>query len=198
MNLNEMISALRKELKDPAGERWTDEELRRHIERALREVSLFSPLEAYETLEVQGGGVELGDSGEVVGVEAVEYPVGENPPSFIPFKFWGGRITFDEEIPDGEVVGVFLLKVHRITPEGSTLPPPLEELVLKGASAYASLEWSIYSIERTDISQDAWSHFLEWGKERLYDFREGLLRARRRRVRAFTLRNKRDPQSPPL
>ncbi len=193
MNISEFITALRRELKDedPSNYRWSDDELRRHIERALNEVSYFSPLEIYEVDEVYGGGIDLGD---VVGVEAVEYPPGENPPSFISFKFWGGRITFDEDIPDGDKVGVYALKRHEINDEGSTLSPHLEEVVLKGAGAYAGLEWSIYSIERTDISQDTWSRFLEWSKERLQDYRENLMKIKRRRVRAFKLRNKQDPR----
>src|SRR3972149_4859317 len=51
MNLTEMRNRLRKDLhdEDPQDQRWTDGELDRHIQRAVREFRLSVPLESMAT-----------------------------------------------------------------------------------------------------------------------------------------------------
>lgn len=57
MNLSEMRDRVRTDLhdEDSAAYRWTDAELDRHIQRAVRDLSLAVPLEAKATLSATPG-----------------------------------------------------------------------------------------------------------------------------------------------
>lgn len=63
-----------------------------HIDRALTELSEAMPQEKTATLATTAGSREVSLVGlDVMGVEAVEYPVGEYPPAYIGFGTWGWR-----------------------------------------------------------------------------------------------------------
>src|SRR5438132_4745831 len=88
---------LRKDLhdEDSANYRWTDGELDRHIQRTAREFSLAVPLEAKTTLTTTAGSRELSIAAltDLVAIEAVEYPAGEYPPSYVRFSVWLSTLT---------------------------------------------------------------------------------------------------------
>ena len=92
MNLSEMRDRVRTDLhdEDPENERWTDAELDRHIQRAVREFSLSVPLEAKTTLSTTADSRDLSIAGltDLVAIEAAEYPVGDYPPTYAPFSLW--------------------------------------------------------------------------------------------------------------
>ncbi len=62
MDLPTMRTRVRRDLhdEDAASQRWSDNELDRHIGRALRELSLAAPLEASSTLATRAGSRGLG------------------------------------------------------------------------------------------------------------------------------------------
>src|SRR3970282_685119 len=97
MNLSDMRGRLRKDLhdEDPANQRWTDGELDRHIQRAVRDFSLSAPLEAKTTLSTTAGSRELSIAGltDLVAGEAVEYPTGDYPPTYVPYSVWVSNLT---------------------------------------------------------------------------------------------------------
>src|SRR3989304_8773063 len=97
MNLSEMRSRLRKDLhdEDAANQRWTDAELDRHIQRAVREFSLSLPLEAKAPLTTTAGSRDLSIATltDLVAIEAVEHPVGQYPPSYLRFSVWLSTLT---------------------------------------------------------------------------------------------------------
>ena len=86
MYLTEMRTRVRRDLRDtdPAHERWSDDELDRHIERAVRELSLAAPVEVVATLTTAAGSRDLDVSTLTgrVSIDAVEYPAGQYPPAF--------------------------------------------------------------------------------------------------------------------
>ncbi|MEK7849166.1 MAG: hypothetical protein AAB270_09620, partial [Chloroflexota bacterium] len=146
MNLGEMRTRVRRELKDEdaASYRWSDSELDRHIARAVAELSLAVPLESKAALTTTSGSRELSVSGlaSLVAVEAVEYPTGQYPPSYVMFSLWGNMLTLlvDNAPGGGEGVAVFYGKLHTLDATTSTLPPSVEELV--GQGRLATPPWS--------------------------------------------------------
>ena len=83
-----MRARVRRDLRDedPGQFRWSDDEVDRHIDRALRELSLAAPLEVTAELLTSAGSYDLDVSAltDRVAIDAVEYPSGLYPPSFVP------------------------------------------------------------------------------------------------------------------
>ncbi|MGQ9573427.1 MAG: phage adaptor protein [Dehalococcoidia bacterium] len=187
MNLSEMRTRVRRDLhdEDPANQRWSDDELNRHIERAVRELSLAAPLEAKATLATSDGSrdVSLASLSDLVAAEAAEYPTGKYPPSYVPFSLWAGTLTLLVEAtpPGGQSVNVYYGKMHTLDATTSTIPPHLEEVVATGAAAYAALEWASFATNRINVGgQDVWRDYFTWGQERLAVFSRALAKHSRR------------------
>lgn len=195
MNLAEMRAQLRQDLhdEDATSYRWTDAELDRHIEHAVRELSLAVPLEAKATLTTTAGSRELSISSltDLVAIEAVEHPVGKYPPRYVRFSLWGDALALlTERTPDeGEEVYVYYGKLHTLDETTSTIPSPLEDLVAIGAEGYAAIEWASFATNRVTLGGSAtWKSYLIWGQDRLASFLRGLAKhSRKNRVRARRL-----------
>ena len=89
MNLTTMRDRVRTDLRDttPADERWTDAELDRHIARAVEEAGLAVPRKL--TADFSSNGTRTIDVVAVsglTGVEAVEYPVEQDPAEWVLFS----------------------------------------------------------------------------------------------------------------
>lgn len=202
MNLTEMRARLRQDLKDEdaANYRWSDDELNRHIEHAVRELSLAVPLEAKATLTTTGGSRELSIASltDVVTIEAVEYPVAQYPPRYARFSLWGDTLTLlVEETPsDGQEVCIYYGKLHTLDETTSTVPSPLEDLVALGAAGYAAIEWASFATNRVNIGGDqTWRSYLTWGQDRLASFMRGLARhSRKNAVRCRQLYRPYEPK----
>ena len=187
MNLSEMRDQLRKDLHDEdiADQRWTDAELDRHIQRAVREFSLSVPLETKATLSTTVDSRDLSIAGltDLVAIEAAEYPVGNYPPTYVPFSVWLSTLTMLIDSPPGAVedVNVYYTKLHILDATTSTLPPRFEDIVATGAAAYAALEWASFATNRVNVGgQDVWRDYLTWGQQRLAEFQRALARHGRR------------------
>ncbi len=182
MDLPQLRSRARRDLKDedPASYRWTDAELDRHIEHALREFSLAVPREAQTVLTTSGTrDLSLTTLSDRVVLEAVEYPRGQYPPSYVPFSLWGDTLTLliDKVPGSGEEVVVYYGRLHTLDATTSTIPPHLEEVVVMGAEGFAALEWASYAINRVNTGGGAvWREYLSFGQEKLGAFMENLAR----------------------
>ncbi len=189
MNLNDMRSRIRKDLHDEDSQnyRWTDSELNRHIDHAVRELSLSCPLEAKATFTTTAGSRDLSLSSfsDLVEIEAVEYPVGNYPPSYVRFNIWANTLTLlTDSLPgDGEDVYVYYGKLHILDADSSTLPAKLEDLVALGAAAYAAIEWASFATNRVNVGgADTWRSYLTWGQDRLAEFLKGLAKHSRKNI----------------
>lgn len=195
MNLTELRDRVRLDLRDtdPANRRWSDAALDRHIQRALRELSLAIPDEATAQLTTAPGSrdLSLAGLGGLIAVDAVEYPTDRYPPVYAPFSRRGSVLTLlVEAAPQGaEPVRVFYARVHTLDAAGSTLPPQFEELLATGAAAYAALEQAAFAVNRVNAGgPEVWRQFQAWGNQRLAAFTQGLARhGRRNAVRARRL-----------
>ncbi len=187
MNLTDMRARLRQDLHDgdAANQRWTDAELDRHIQRAVREFSLSQPLEAKTTLATTAGSRDLSIAGlaDLVAVEAVEFPAGEYPPAYVPFSVWLSTLTMLVDCAPAAVenASVYHTKLHTLDATTSTLPSRFEDVVATGAAAYAALEWASFATNRVNVGgQDVWRDYLAWGQERLAEFQSALAEQGRR------------------
>jgi hypothetical protein len=181
MNLNDMRSRVRKDLHDEDSQnyRWTDSELNRHIDHAVRELSLSCPLEVKVTLSTTAESRDLSISSltDLIEIEAVEYPVGDYPPSYIRFSVWSDTLTLltDSSPGDAEDVYVYYGKLHTLNADSSTIPAKLEDLVALGAAGYAAMEWASFAANRVNVGgADTWRSYLTWGQDRLAEFMKGL------------------------
>ena|SRR5438093_218294 len=187
MNLTDMRARLRKDLhdEDATNYRWTDGELDRHIQHAVREFSLALPLEAKTTLTTTVGSRELSISAltDLVAIEAAEYPVGDYPPSYVRFAVWLNALTLliDATPATAQSVNVYHTKLHTLDTTTSTLPARFEDVVADGAAGYAALEWASFATNRVNVGgRDVWREYLTWGQERLAEFQRLLARHGRR------------------
>jgi len=193
MNISEMLSLVRKDLKDEVTPyQWSDAELTRHIERAVKELSERVPLPAKATLATTPGSREVDISGlsDRITVQAVEYPIDSSPTSYQRFSIWGDTLTIiNGDEPNGSNCYVYYGKLHTLDADGSTIPSKYEDLIASGACGYAAIEWAAYAINRVNVGGAMTPReYRIWGNERLRMFKDGLKRlGRRQRIRTQQL-----------
>lgn len=195
MSLGLLRGRLRRDLRDEAAgdQRWSDEELDRHLQHATHEISLAAPLQRTATLPATAGSrdIDLGTLTDRVAIESVECPAGRYPPAVAPFSVWGDQLTLlGERTPaEGDTVLLRYGALHTLDAAGTTLPEALHDLVVTGAAAYAALEWSSYATNRVNLGgSEVWSRYHVWAQERLAAFARGLARhGRARQVRVRQL-----------
>ncbi len=202
-SLTTLRTRLRRELhdEDASNYRWTDAVLNRHLERAVRELSLVLPRERKSTLQTAAGSRELSLATltERVTIEAVEYPTAKYPPAYVQWSEYLGTLTLlVDGAPAGvENVNVFWGQLHTLDGSTSTLPAVAEDAVVTGAAAYAALEWASFATNRANVSGSAAvDDYRAWGEERLRRFQEELRRfGREARVRNAALYRPERPSS---
>ena len=194
MNLSEMIALVRKDLhdEDSGNYQWSDAELTRHINRAVKELSESLPLPAKAALPTTSGSRELDISSlsDRIMVEAVEYLVDASPPNYQQFSIWGDTLTIiSGSEPNGSNCYVYYGALHTLDASGSTVPTKYGDLVAAGACGYAAIEWGVYAVNRVNVGGTAVpKEFLDWGNQKLRYFRQELRRlGRRNRVRVSSL-----------
>jgi len=186
MDLNMMRSILRRDLKDEdaANYRWSDDELDRHIAHAVKEFSEAVPLPAKATLPTAPASrvIDISSLTDRVMVEAVEYPVDKFPLAYQRFALWGHALTlFGDEVPDGSNCNIYYGMLHTLDAQGSTIPTKHEDLIAIGAEGYAAVEWAGYAINRVSLGGTTTpQEFLNWGNQKLKEFRSELRRLGRR------------------
>lgn len=190
--LSDIRARLRLDLHDVEAQRWADDQLDRHIERALGEVSFAAPREETATVATTPGSrdLSLGELEGLVQVEAVEHPAGLFPASYVRFSTWGESLTLHAATPPkGEDVKLYYTARHLLDEEGSTLAPALEDLVATGAAAYAALELANAAIDAINLGgREVPMDYAAWGRAAMTAFRQLLHEhSRRNAVRARRL-----------
>jgi len=194
MNLSEMIALVRKDLHDEDSNnyQWSDDELTRHINRAVKELSERVPLLAKAVLPTTSGSreVDISSLTNRVMVQAVEYPVDESPAKYQRFSIWGDTLTIiSGDEPNGANCYIYYGVIHTKDANGSTIPAECEDLVATGAGGYAAIGWAAFAINRVNVSGAmAPKEYRIWGNERLKIFKDRLKRlGRRQRIRTQQL-----------
>ncbi len=166
----------------------TDDELTRHINRAVKELSERVPLLAKATLPTTSGSrqVDISSLTDRVMVQAVEYPVDGSPARYQRFSIWGDTLTMiSGDEPNGANCYIYYGVIHTLDADGSTIPAEYEDLVATGAGGYAAIGWAAFAINRVNIGGAVTPReYRIWGNERLRIFRDRLKRqSRRQRIR---------------
>lgn len=203
MNLSDMRGRIRNDLHDEDAQnyRWSDADLDRHIQHAVRELSLSVPLEAKATLTTSAGSrdISIATLTDLVTIEAVEYPVGEYPPVYARFSLWAVTLTLlvDGVPGGGEQVNVYYGKLHTLDASTSTIPSPLEDVVAMGAAGYAAVEWASFATNRANVGgPETWRNYLVWGQDRLSAFLKSLAKhGRKNAVRTRQLYRPYEPKA---
>ena len=202
MNLGDMRTVVRRELHDEDSNdyRWTNDELDRHIARAVKELSGAIPYEQKEIKATTSGSREI-DISSITGrimVQAVEYPVERFPREFQRFALWADTVTLlGPDVPDGSNAYIYYGKLHTLDVSTTTIQFQHEDLFASGACGYAAVEWAVYAINRVNMGGTRTPEELStWGREKLTHFQRELKRlGRRNRTRVNSLYR---PYYPPV
>ena len=182
MDLPEMRTRVRRDLKDEDAQnyRWSDDELDRHIDHALRDFSKALPREQKSDIATTAGSREIDISSLTnrVIVFAVEYSIGRWPPLYQRFALYQDILTLlGGEVPDGSNARIFYGKLHILDASSSSVPSQHEDIVAIGAEGYALVEWAAFSLNRVSVGGEETSQqFRERGEELLRHFRRELAR----------------------
>lgn len=173
--LSDIRTRVREDLRDTEAERWPEDQIDRHIAHALSDLSLAAPRELSDDLATTSGSrdVPLGGIEGLIEVEAVEYPAGHFPASFVSYSTWGGMLTIQGPlVPDGSDARVYYLATHTLDSEGTTVPGHLLDVLATGASAYAALELASFAADRLNLDPKASEKHLAWSRARLTAFQQ--------------------------
>ncbi len=191
VTLTEVRDRLRKDLSDVAEERWPDDQFDRHIEHALAELSLSIPQELTSVLATtpDSRDVSVAEIEGLLEVEAVEFPVGEFPPSYAGFSLWGTTLALHLDVaPDGSDAKVYYTAVHSLDDEGGTLADGMIDVLVTGASAFAAQELASGRTDALTTDPAAAERYAAWSRARLTAFRQLLhTYGRKNRVRSRRL-----------
>jgi len=179
--LSTIRSRVRQDLndEDAANQRWTDGDLDRHIAQAVRELSIEVPRQRKSTLATTSGSrdVDLSALADRLSVEAVEWPMGTYPATYVRFQVWIDTLTLlTDGAPDGTNAAIYWHQLHTLDASSSTLPAWAEDLVAVGAEAYAGLEWASYAINRANVGEDVAARYRRDAEARLQQFQAALRR----------------------
>ncbi len=161
---------------------WQDDELDLHIGHVLSEIARSSPYEVKETLTTTASSKELDISSidDLLFVDEVEYPAGEDPRGFRNFSVWGDTLTIDIDTAPaatGEDVYLYCAELHSLTESSSTLKPLQELLLIDGVCAYAAIAKSKDYINKVNVGgARTAADMLAWGQNKLAIYKADLSR----------------------
>ena len=182
MNLSDMRTNVRRDLRDEDSEnyRWTNDELERHITRAVSEFSEAVPLEQKAQLLTTLGSMDIDISSlsDRIMVKALEYPIDAWPRSYQRFSLWEDTLTLlGDYVPDGSDCYIYYGKLHTLDVSSSTIPTKHEDLVALGAEGYALVAWAAFAINQVSLGGTGTpTLFRIEGQQKLRQFRKELKR----------------------
>lgn len=185
MNLTLMRTNVRRDLKDEdaSNYRWTNDEIDRHIEKAVKEFSRYSPREMMSELATvaDSAQVDISTLTDRVSVDRVEFPHDETPRVFVRFELYKDVIYLLETTGDGTNCIVYWTTVHTLTAGASTIPTMYEELIAIGAGAFAALSISQFKTDKANYGgADVDMDYKAWGEKQLTEFYTALKKSNRK------------------
>jgi len=181
---------LRVDLGEPSADRWTDNDLDRHIQHAVRDLNRVAPREMCDAsltiADPASREVDISALSGLTRMITVEYPVGGYPRRLRHFELWGSTLTLlTDSMPEaGAPVTAYYHALHTVDTLGSTLPEHLEDVVLLGAAGYALLGYLAATHDRVTIGDDCTAEQLRaHADDLLMQFRQDLTALKRERQR---------------
>jgi len=132
--------------------KWSDDELDRHVARALNDLSYSIPYDMTAEIATTEGSrdISIATLSDRIKVYAVEYPVGSFPASYQRFSLYQDTVTLlGDVVPDGSDCKVYYGKLHTLDEEGCTVPSHLENLLALGAHGYALQAYAAFGLDRS-------------------------------------------------
>lgn len=171
---------LRAEFKLDESREWTKDELIIIAKQCLVEISKSSPRQVIETVKTTAASVQLDISSieDLIAIQDVEYPVGNEPRDFRNFNVFGNTLTMEIDLSPAanEDVYLYCKKTHQLTDDTSTLPPQLEEILVKGITGYAAVNKSRWHIRRINVGgSKVAAQMQNWGLAQLAFYNQGLV-----------------------
>ncbi|MHB1296681.1 MAG: hypothetical protein ACYC4R_17020 [Anaerolineae bacterium] len=198
-DLAELIAAVRAELRDPAAENWSDDELSAQVAHALDAYNRVDPRTLDALLPGEEGRYEVAMDGleGLLEVLDVWYPWDASAPRFPPsrplWKVFGGD-TLVLLVPDPfagtpeQSLRVFYSAPHTIAglrgAAASTLDAEGEDVLILGASAYAALQLAQAIIGTVTVTGWTPRQYADWAAARMKAFDMALDRILQRKAQA--------------
>ena len=139
---------------DPAEYRWTDAELTEHLKHALSEYSAEIPLEAKNTVATVVGTRDLNISALTprYRILAVEYPVAQYPPVYVPFSVWLDTLTMALDTAPAAIANTYIYwhTIHTLSTATSLNTTQLRTVLL-GAAGHAASALASSATEATSV-----------------------------------------------
>ncbi len=182
-------SRLRIDLSEATADRWSDDDLDRHIQHAIRDINRVVPREMKATgltiADPASRELDISSLTGLVEVIAIEYPVGSYPRRLRHFETWGSTLSLlaDTMPSAGAGVCVYYTIQHTVDAAGSTLPAYLEDIVLVGAAGYALLDYAACTVNRVNVGDRAPDQLRAHANDLLMQFRQDLTALKRERYR---------------
>ena len=178
MNLVEMRARVREDLQDTdaATYHWTNDEVDGAIQRVVLEYSIAVPIQKQDDLAttIDDTNIDISTLTDIVRIDSVEFPIGEQPPSMQPFDYWSGSL-YMTDFGDGEDARVRWLQKHTLEAGSTTIPVHHDQVIVLGATGYLAMSAAAYTVDRASIAGRHGSiSYRAWGKERLARYDDGL------------------------
>lgn len=180
MDLVTMLADVRRDLRDEdsGNYQWTDDELERHIARAVLEFSEQMPylqMTAFATTP-DSRDVDISSLTDLFNIVAVEYPIDEYPMKRVRYSLYGDIITILGDVtPDGSNCNIYWSTIHTLSAGSSTIPSQYEHLVAVGAEGFALNAWGDYAINKVNLGgAETAAEYRASGNAKLKHFRNTL------------------------
>lgn len=184
MNKTTFRTLARRDLKDEdsSNYRWTNDEVDRMVDRAIREYSSVRPYDNKATIATTNNSrtVSISTLTNVVTVYALEFPIDKFPRQYQRYSWFGTNLEMvGDRQGDGNNCYVYYGKVHDIDATTWTIDAQHEHIIALGAVAYALLQYAGYSANRVNVGGiytpvDA----LKLGEQKLAEFEKELKKIR--------------------
>jgi len=171
---------LRAEFDPDIESEWVDDELDIYIQDCLETISEKRPYEVKDiTLTTTANSKELDISSitDLLKVEKVEYPVGNEPPDYRNCSVFGTtlRFNYDYTVAGGKSIYLYCWKLHQLTESSSTLSPQIERVLVLGVCAKAATAKARTLINKINVGGANVATALQaWSTEKLALYRDGL------------------------
>jgi len=171
---------------ETGAETYKQDELDIHIADCLDELSYYSPVESKETLTADGTiDVDISAIDNLINVDYVEYPTGNEPKTFHNCSIFNDTLTIDiaSAPTSGDEIYAYCRKLHTLTETSTDLSEREERLLVLGASGKAAMSKSLDYIGRVNIGGANVQYTVyNWGARNYEQFQKGLQRMKKTRV----------------
>ena len=142
-------------LRDGTGVDFKDTDMDVYIGEVLKECSKAVPRKVKETVSLSALSVDvdISDIEDLLSVEYAEYPVDRDPKEIRNVEVFGTTCTIvTDRRPSGtESAYLYCHKMHTLSESESTIPPTMEDVLIKGVVAKSAMALSREKIGKVNV-----------------------------------------------